>query len=497
MENSPTNQLSPWVLQFPAKTPLIVDLDGTLIKNDLTWELIALAAKYKPLTFPLILIRLVISKAPTKRWLTECLGDKIGIANLPYERTVLNLIEEHGLRNGKVELVSGSDEILVSAVAKHLGSFTSHKGSDGQTNLTGKNKADYLTARYEKDFVYLGNSSSDHHIWSKASGGVSFNGPDLGQIEKNTEAAPGAFRKISLKEPVLSSAFRAMRLHQWAKNILLFVVPGLILFTLETADYLKIISAFILFGLLASATYILNDLFDLNSDRQHATKKHRPLASGDLPVPAGIMLAAALLVISVLASGLINQNFQIIVIVYTAMTLLYSFRLKKIAIVDVLVLAFLFSLRVVAGALVIGATISNWLVCFVMFFFLSLALAKRYIELKRQTNNSSKIIGRGYQVSDADIVRSFGTSAGMVSVLSIVIYSFLAPDGVIASQAVAAGIALILATWIMRLWLLADRGIVTEDPIVFAIKDKTSILCVTLIGALVILNLMDLQWLNL
>ncbi|MEL7236046.1 MAG: UbiA family prenyltransferase, partial [Chloroflexota bacterium] len=268
---------------------------------------------------------------------------------------------------------------------------------------------------------------------------------------------------------------------------LIFVVPGLLLSSLSFTEWLKLLQAFICFGMMASGTYLLNDLCDIPDDRKHATKKNRPLAAGNLSVPVAATLMAVLVFSSVLWASLLQYDFAVILILYALTTAAYSFRLKRLPIVDVFILAALFSLRVLAGAALIGAPPTAWLMGFIGLTFLSLALAKRYVEVTKR-DGEKKIPGRGYLADDGPMLMAFGAASAYTAVLALGIYGLLAPDRLIDSEAVMITLATVVAAWFFRIWLLAGRRELDDDPVLFAVKDKVSLLCLALAGGIVVVE---------
>jgi 4-hydroxybenzoate polyprenyltransferase len=287
---------------------------------------------------------------------------------------------------------------------------------------------------------------------------------------------------------LLASIGRALRLHQWAKNVLLFV-PVLLAHALSTSNLLRLALAFLSFSLCASATYIVNDLLDLDADRRHPHKRHRPFAAGDLPPIVGLWMAATSLLIGLSIAWSLPMVFFGWLVGYLALTVAYSLVLKRIELVDVVVLAGLYTLRLLAGGAVNGVVISPWLLIFSLFLFLSLAMVKRFSELQNlRASGQVPNNGRGYHLLDIESLRSFGTASGYASVVIFALY--------ISSQEVTALykhphrmwlMAPFLLLWISRFWLLASRGELNEDPVLFALSDAASILigaCMVLVGLL-------------
>ena len=309
------------------------------------------------------------------------------------------------------------------------------------------------------------------------------NAPSQSYRLKKADGSIACVEKLSEKHTPIKPLIKAMRPHQWAKNALLFVVPALFLPKLTIHDGANLILAFVCFSLLASATYILNDLFDMPDDREHHSKHKRPLASGLLGVPLAVAFMAIIIPACIVLSFFISTIFGITTAIYGITTISYSFRLKRIPVLDVFILAGLFMIRVIAGANVVGYPPTGWLLTFIGTFFLSLALGKRYVEVMR-SRDKGKVSGRGYVIQDEIPLLTAGTSVGFASVIVLLIYGLLSSTVVFNFQLTVLLSAAILATWMLRFWIIAGRGELNDDPVVYAIKDRTSFTYLALIGLL-------------
>lgn len=454
---------------------LVMDLDGTLIRSDTTHELLVLCLRWQPFLLPLAILKLLKRRSAGKRWLVERFGHHIDPKDLPYEQNALSLVHQFRENNQEVWLVSGADDQIVKSIASHLGVFARAQGSTTEVNLTAANKTSFLTKHLSGDFAYAGNSTHDIDVWKSADRGYGFNAPSAAYALRAKNDAPKVTEVIARKSS-LPYLRKTMRLHQWMKNILIFVVPGLMLSTLTIANYLELLGAFICFGFMASGTYILNDLFDIPDDRKHATKKMRQIAAGNLSVPLASFALLALISSSVFGAFLLDEMFGWILILYALTTIAYSFRLKRLPVIDVFVLSALFTIRVWAGAFIVDAPPSAWLTLFIGLVFLSLALAKRYVEISKLSQRKS-VSGRGYQAGDEPMVLAFGSAAANAAVISLAIYGLLAPSRLIDNPTIMTILAAIVAGWFMRIWLVAVRGQLNDDPVLFAVKDKVSLLC--------------------
>ena len=460
---------------------LVVDLDGTLIRSDTTHELLILCARWAPLLLPLAVFKLLKDRASAKRWLVEKFGHHMDPAHLPYEEEALELVRQHTAAGGEAWLVSGSDHLIVGRISDHLGTFTRYQGSEPGQNLTSSRKAAFLKANLGDGYSYAGNSNQDLAVWKTSLHGYAFRAPRKAFSLKSDTGDAIQIHETIKRETSLRPLRKAMRLHQWAKNILVFVVPGLLLSQLNGFDILRVVLAFVCFGLMASGTYILNDLFDIPDDRRHHTKKLRQIADGRLSVPVAVAALVGLVSISLIGAILLDLSFAVVLTIYASVTIAYSFRLKRLPIVDVFILAALFSLRVWGGAEVVQATVSPWFMMFIGLVFLSLALAKRFVEV-RKTASGGKVSGRGYHAEDAPMVMAFGAASANAAVLALAIYGLLAPNRLIDNAFVMMVVACVVGAWFMRIWLVAGRGELNDDPVLFAVKDKISLACLVIVA---------------
>ena len=285
----------------------------------------------------------------------------------------------------------------------------------------------------------------------------------------------------------------ALRLHQWLKNILIFV-PLLSSHQVTNLPQLGHAAlAFVLFGLCASGGYILNDLLDLEDDRHHTTKRHRPFAAGRLSIMAG-MIACPLLIGAAFAGALalLPSPFAAAMAAYALLTLAYSLYLKRQMALDVIALALLYTLRVIAGGVVLQLPLTFWLLAFSMFMFLSLAFAKRYAELHDalQRGQLDKARGRDYAPGDLSVISSLGATSGYLSVVILALYIHdPATQSLYGAPHLIWLACPVLLYWVTRVWILTHRGDMHEDPVVFAFHDRLSIIagvafCAVFIAAL-------------
>jgi len=373
-------------------------------------------------------------------------------------------------------LASASDERIVRRVADHLGLFSTVLASDGITNLSGANKLRALE-RYAggNGFDYIGNSRHDLPLWKAANQAILVD-PSPWLLKKARRIC-SAEQVIAPKVNGLSALFRALRIHQWVKNFLVFIPLIMAHRITDMALVLKGSLAFVAFSLCASSVYIINDLLDLETDRQHPTKRERPFASGSLQIQTGMVLAPLLLAGALLTSSLLlSPLFTALLSSYFLMTMAYSLYFRQKLLLDVLFLAGFYTVRILAGAIAVSVIVSPWLLTFSVFLFLSLAFLKRYAELRvMEENKQIHHSGRGYVLPDVVMVQNMGSTSGYLSVLVLALY--------INSREVVELyqhpwllwlIGPCLLYWIMRMWFLAHRGQMTDDPILFAVRDRKS-----------------------
>lgn len=451
---------------------LFVDLDGTLIHSDLLLEsFFSYFSKniFAPLIAFWILTRHGVVEL--KRYLYK--NSNLDVNNLPYNKEILDYIKDWRLKNnGKVILISASDFRFVDAISKHLGFFDESYGTE-TINLKSQDKLNKINELVDgKPFGYIGNSSDDIILWRHAELSIAVEPSWF--LKKRLQKLNKSINVINKTRSTLKELPNLIRIHQWVKNLLIFV-PSLLAGYLTAASAPKLISGFLAFSVLASAFYILNDLFDVQSDRNHSSKQFRSIASGGVSIKTSIFVFLLLILSSILISFQLSLYFQITLIIYGFSTFFYSKYLKKFPIVDIFTLAYLYVLRIIAGGLLVSVPISNWLITFSVFFFLFLATVKRWIEIKKSSN--SNISGRGYLASDKNFASQLSYFSGLISILIVCLYieSNQAQD-IYSSTRVLWFIPLILLFWVVEILFKVERGEVNDDPVVYALKSKTSYL---------------------
>lgn len=466
-------------VQSPNQVPLAVDLDGTLIRTDMMWESVVRLLRKNPIAAICSFFVLIRGRAAFKQHVAARV--KVDPSNLPYHAELIAWLKTQKAAGRKLVLATASDFNMAKPIADHVGLFDDVMASDGKTNLRNAAKRDALNKRFgERSYDYAGNSTDDLGVWPGAREAVVVNAPES---LAHRAAEVTKVGKTFFNQPAhLKSFVKALRPHQWIKNLILFI-PVLTAHRIEDkATLIHAGLAFVAFSLAASAVYLLNDLLDLDSDRHHASKCKRPFASGDLPLQFGLVGSPVLLTIALGLSLLISPQFALVTAIYFFISTCYSWRLKRIALLDVLFLAGLYTLRLVAGHVATGIAWSNWLLAFSMFIFLSLALMKRFQEIQAvRESNGHEIKGRGYTAHDFNVVVVLGMISGVAAVIVLGFYVNSAQVVKLYRhpQLLLLACPLLLA-WIFRVWLLTHRGKMHDDPTAFAFKDWASYL----IGAL-------------
>lgn len=452
--------------------PLCVDLDGTLVKTDMLMETLVAVVRRRPWLAFALPVWLARGRPALKRELAE--RSRIDPASLPYDLVLLEELRRERAGGRRLILATAADRGIADRVAAHLGCFDEVMATQGTVNLKGETKAQALAERFgERGFDYAGNDRFDVPIWKRAREALVAGATPA--ILRSLEAANTPHRALDRPAPRGFVLGRALRLYQWAKNLLVFV-PLLTAHQVEGGSLASATLAFLAFSLVASSVYLVNDLADLEADRLHPTKRARALAAGDLPIASAIAMVPVLLAGAVAISLLLPWAFGAILAAYLGTNLLYSLYLKKVALVDVFVLAGLYGLRILAGAAAIGVPVSHWLLAFSLFAFLSLALAKRYVEVANVAARDGTIVaGRGYAAGDGALLGTLGIVAGYLSVLVFALYI---TGGEVQRLYTTPGLLWLagplLLFWITRIWFLAFRGRLHEDPLLFALRDPSS-----------------------
>jgi len=473
--------------------PLVVDLDGTLILTDMLHESALSVLRDKPGKILGIPIWLIKGKAELKRSLA--LYASFEPASLPYNNELLGWLTQQHSAGRKIVLCTASDASIAVSIAGHLKIFDEVIASNGCVNLAGIKKAEALEERFGgSGFDYVGNSNADLSVWKKANHAVVVNASSeltakVRNICKVVRVFPRSVNRFSVWR-------RVLRLHQWLKNLLLFV-PLLAAHEIRNLQaWTSLTVAFFSFSLCASSVYVTNDLLDLEHDRIHPRKRNRPFASGQVPVWVGVILAPVLLLAGLVTGSFVVGTYINWLIFYFLVTCAYSWGLKRLVLIDCMTLALLYTLRIIAGAAAVGHALSFWLLAFSVFLFLSLAFLKRYAELGLQGSSGQESLhGRGYRIADAPLIQTMGIASGYASVLVLALYLnsevvvklYRAPEWMWGSVTV-------MLFWINWAWMQAHRGKMNDDPLVFAVKDRTSLVTGVLFALAIIIGAVGLPW---
>ena len=471
-----------------AESPLCVDLDGTLIGTDLLWEALIIAARTKPWVLLLVPFWLLRGKTYLKSRIAEIATPHFAL--LPVRGEVLQFLREEHARGRAIVLVTASVQPWADAFSAHLGIFSAAYGTRDK-NLRGKAKAAFLSDLFGAGgFDYMGDSRSDLPVWKAAR-----KAHVVGPKELSRKVSTGKLERVFPTERAsLVTWVKALRGHHWSKNLLIFV-PLLLAHHFVWQSILNTTLAFILFGVCASSLYVLNDLLDLHSDRGHPWKSERPFASCRIPIANGVLLTSVLIPSTLALAYMLSPPLAAVLVLYAALTLIYSGTIKQIPMLDVFVLTSFYLIRLWVGALAGGVALSQWFLGFSLFFFLGLAMSKRYSELFCAAELvDSKQSGRGYVRSDAGLLMIFGVTSCFASILTLSLYVH-SPEVMVLYRHPDRLMLLcpILLYWCSRLWLRAQRGELTEDPVSMALRDPSSYVIGLLSLAIIISSTLHLR----
>ncbi len=414
-------------------------------------------------------------KAVLKTKIAEAV--ELDATHLPYSRGLLEWLKTEKQEGRTLWLVTGSAQKIADAVQGHLQLFDEVHATDSTTNLTSVRKAAFLESTLGKHkFDYAGNSDADLPIWNIARKAFVVNAPM--SVTKKARAIGNVEHTWNDRLPLFKALIKAIRPHQWVKNILIFIPVVTSHQLMSESIMYGAVVGFIAFCVCTSGVYLLNDLLDLQADRAHPRKNLRPLAHGDLPIPVALFCIPLFLIVSAVLALSVSVMFACVLLAYLVATFAYSFALKQIPLIDVIMLAGLYTVRIIAGHAATGIVWSVWLLMFSMFFFFSLALVKRYGELKMLLQqNGQQIAGRGYKADDVELVSVLGVASGFIAVLVLALY--ITSDQVTILYRIPSLLWLLVPVmlyWVSRLWLLAHRGAVHDDPILFSLHDRVSYL---------------------
>jgi 4-hydroxybenzoate polyprenyltransferase len=463
---------------------IVIDMDMTLLEHDTLHEQVVRIA-FMPWLWLGSFQALLRGKAALKSYCAEHV--LLDPAALRASREVLAFIERERAAGSRIVLCTAADRRVATLFANHLGIFDEVIATDSSTNLKGTAKADALAARFPGGFIYAGDHAADLAVWAKSEGMVlvgvkpatAKRARDLGKpvvAELRPAASPTARGK---------AWFTSLRPHHWSKNLLMFVPIVLAHQWTDFALLGEVLLGFVLLLAVTSASYFVNDLADLDADRLHATKQFRPIASGAIPLAYAAAFPSIVLPLALMAALALNLHFGIALAAYLAITLAYSFGLKRIPLLDTFIIGLLFTTRVVMGAAFVSAGLPVWLLTFSMFFFFSLAVAKRHVEIVRaRTVGGDSLRSRGYDPEDWPLTLAMGVSSGIASLIILTLYMVDEAFSVVGySRPIFLwAITLFLAIWVGRIWLLTHRGQMNDDPVAFALRDRPSQFLALLMG---------------
>lgn len=459
--------------------PICVDLDGTLIKTDLLVESVVQYVKKNPLNIINVFLWFIGGKANLKAKLAQKV--KLDLDAIPFQEEIIKFCETNAVQRD-LYLVTGSNEAYAKLISDRLGYFKGYYASSNELNLTSNNKANFLKEKFPQGFEYIGDSHKDIPVWNASTKGYTVNRKYQG------------LDKVELvdvkKKGFLKSNIKMIRVHQWAKNFLVFV-PLMLAHRFSEADLLiNSIKAFISFCLIASSVYVLNDLLDVWSDRKHPKKKNRPIANGDVSLTNAVIAFVLCFSVANIISFSMGWGTFGILVGYFAMNILYSFFLKKVTMLDIFILTSFYIFRVTYGGVSTGVEISYWLISFSFFIFLSLAFLKRFAELKvlYKYHGKTATDGRDYVFDDIPVIMNLGVVSGFASVIVLAFYIHFGNQAALySSPKFLWGIETLVLYWISLFWIRASRGKIEDDPVKYAIKDKVSwiiALCSLILGGL-------------
>ena len=451
-------------------------------------ESVLLAIKNQPAILFALPQWLLQGRATFKARIADRVNGLASGGGWPYRSDFLEYLKNQKAGGRRIVLATAAHRSIADPVAKYLGLFDSVLATDATVNLKGESKLAAIRQHVGDNFAYAGDSLADLPIWRFAKAAILVDVAD--SVGKQVRADGLAIeREFSYPAPGLGDWRRALRVHQWLKNLLIFA-PLLTAFAFADPRALVVaIAAFVSFSLAASATYIGNDLWDLQADRNHPRKRLRPLASGRIGIPAALAAAALLMSASVVVAMFLPRGFLLLLAAYVVLTSTYSWVLKTYVLLDVLMLALLYTLRIVAGGAANGITVSLWLLGFSVFLFLSLALVKRCAELvSMQQAGIESTKARDYRVADLVVLWPMGVGSGLCAVVVFALFAS-APEVTnrYATPALLWLVAVGMIYWLARLWIKTARGEMHDDPVVYAIRDFGSrVAMVAMLAALLL-----------
>jgi len=457
--------------------PICVDLDGTLMRTDSFVEMLISFVRSNP--FRLIKVAyFLISRG--KGYTKSKLAENTGVSEklLPFHSEFLKFLIDQKKQNRRLILTTGSSEIFAKKVSDHLGIFDQVIASTSKINMIGKKKLKAVHSLLGgKPFAYAGNSHQDIPLWLAAEEQFFVNTPARikRKVLKKKNRLKQEFKSVPFS---LSNFFKAIRIHQWTKNLLIFV-PLITAHSFDLDSFKICFLSFLAFGLCASSSYIFNDILDIQFDRLSKSKSARPFANGEFSIKFGVLLIILLFVGAIAFSTLVSINLGYLLLIYFLSSVLYSVYFKPFAIVDLIFLASFFTFRVFVGIVVLEVSFSIWLINFCFLTFFGLAACKRYTEISR--NGKSKLPGRNYEFSDQTFLMNLGLASCFTALVIFLLFiDHLNLTDTYSNPQFLWGIFPILLFWFSRIWWLNVKDKLDEDPLIFAIRDIPSILVAVL-----------------
>lgn len=476
-------------MQQSFKIPLCVDLDGTLVHTNTLFEATLVAVKQNPW----FILKLALSLSKGKAAIKHVIGTHTSLQSLvlPYNNEFLRWLKDQYANGRTLILATASDKKIADAVAKELGIFQEVIASTREIPVSAANKYAVLCKRFgEKKFAYAGNSHADITVWECAASAVLVHtNPNVTKHTRNIIPIEAEFLRAD--HTYAKTIGRTIRIHQWAKNLLLFTAPIAAHKISDPQILIDAIIGFFSFSCIASSIYVFNDLFDLSSDRMHARKKFRPIASGKIQIAQAIILGIGMAAFGVaFAALLLPSVFLGTLLLYIMIASAYSLRFKKIPYVDIILLAVLYVLRIIAGGQAAGIPTSWWLFVFAGFLFISLGIVKRITELTQLANITDTAIGRGYTKRDKELLTALGLTSGLFSCIVLALYSVSPSTTMLYSHPTTlVWIVPIFGIWLIRMWKRALAGALPEDPVLFAIKDRFSYMVLAVLSGVLVVSL--------
>jgi 4-hydroxybenzoate polyprenyltransferase len=467
--------------------PLCLSLDGALTPVRISDERLLLAAKHSPAALWNSLAQSSRSKDAASRRAGP--GTPVDVNTLPFRNDLLAWLQQERSSGRRLVLVADADGVTAARIAEHLDLFDEIAKTENYKGSPAERTRSALVARFgEHGFDYIGSSVADTIVWDASRRAIVVGDASAGRrIDRNIEVVsvfPGT-------KPSLRTWIKAIRLHQWVKNGLIFL-PALLAHAISDPHVLlQALLAFVAFGLCASSVYLVNDLFDLAADRQHPRKRLRPFAAGLLSARSGLAVASLLFIAAAAIAVVVGWRFVAVLAGYYVLTWTYSLRLKRVPLLDVMMLAALYTLRIIAGAAATQIPLSFWLLAFSVFMFLSLGFVKRYAELD-DASKAGKLIShtRGYRDTDLPLIMSLGTAAGYCAIVVMALYINSSDSQSLYQHHKPLWlICPLMLFWISRVWIVASRGAMHDDPVVFALRDRVSLLIVAALGVIVLVSI--------